>query len=242
MMFLLNRKGKALVPVLVASMLVLAAGLAGSIALAQPSPAPAENGNTVSVSGSAQVALKPDIAYVTLGVLSADSDFKKAGAANDTAMAKVLSAVKAQGVEDKDIQTVNYSINPRYSADGKTITGYEVNNSVRVKVRSLDKLGAVLSDATTAGANSAYGLSFDVEDREAAYNQALTMAIKDAKQRAETLAKSAGTTLGTVLSVSESGGYTPYPIFVTWDKAAASPMSPGSLNVTASVNVTYALQ
>ena len=242
MMFLLNRKGKALVPALVASLLVLAAGLAGSIALAQPSPAPADNDNTVSVSGSAQVALKPDIAYVTLGVLSADSDFKKASAANDTAMAKVLSAVKAQGVEDKDIQTVNYSINPRYSADGKTITGYEVNNSVRVKVRSLDKLGAVLSDATTAGANSAYGLSFDVEDREAAYNQALTMAIKDAKQRAETLAKSAGTTLGTVLSVSESGGYTPYPIFVTWDKAAASPMSPGSLNVSASVSVTYALQ
>lgn len=237
-----NTKGKALVPAVVATMLVLAAGLAGSIALAQPSAV--GSSNSVSVSGSAQVALKPDIAYVTLGTTSADASAAKARTANDAAMAGVLAAVKAQGVDDKDIQTTNYSINPRYSSDGKTITGYEVNNSVRVTVRNLDKLGNVLSDATAAGANTAGGLSFDVQNREDAYNQALTLAIKDARQRAETLAKSAGETLSDVLGVTENSGYTPYPYPVYSGLAMrdALPVSAGNLNVSASVSVTYALK
>lgn len=236
-----NEKGKALVPAIVAALLVLAAGLTGSLALAQPASGAAGSGNSVSVSGSAQVALKPDMAYVSLGTTSLDADAAKARAANNGAMAKVLAAVKAQGVDDKDIQTTNYSIYPRYNTDGKSVSGYEVNNTVRVTVRDLDKLGALITDATAAGANMASGLSFDVQNREDAYNQALKLAIEDARKRAETLAKSAGQALGGVLAVAENGSYAPYPVYYDYVKSAA-PMSAGSLNVSASVSVTYALK
>lgn len=228
---------------------VLATALAGSMALAAaPQPADAASGRSVSVNGSAQVTLKPDIAYVSFGTLTQNADATAARDANNKLMAKVVDALKAQGIDaDKDVKTTNYSVNPRYDTNGTKIIGYEINNSIQVKVRDLNKLGAVMDAAVAAGANLAGGLYFDVENREDAYNQALEQAVADARARAETLAKSAGAALGAVTSASENGGYTPPgPIYyardAAMDGAGSVPVSSGTLTVSASVSVTFELQ
>jgi uncharacterized protein YggE len=110
----------------IAVIAILTTALAGTVAFAGPAtslPADAAQ-RTVAVSGSAQVTLKPDIAYVTFGTLTYDASANAARDANNTLMGKVIAALKAQGVDtDKDVKTVNYSINPRYDANGTQITG-----------------------------------------------------------------------------------------------------------------------
>jgi uncharacterized protein len=240
---------KKIFAVVVAAVVLVSVALAGTLAFAKPAqglPADSAANRTVSVSGNAQVTLKPDMATIDFGVQTTNAATVAAGRdANNVLMTKVMDALKAQGVDtDKDVKTVNYSINPRYGADGKQVTGYDIVNSVEVTVRNLDNLGAAMDAVATAGANTISGLSFGVADYSAAYNQALEKAIANAKARAETLAKKAGATLGTVVSASEGGYYPPSPIYYSRnmaDKGGVAPVSPGSLQVSASVSVIYAL-
>jgi uncharacterized protein len=197
----------------------------------------------ISVSGQGSITLKPDVAYITLGVETLDTDAAKARSTNDTAMAKVIAAVKGFGVTDEDITSTNFSIYPRYDEKGLKITGYTVSNAISVKVKNLDKLGDVLTAASAAGANTAGGINFDIMDRTAAYNQALAQAMDKAKARADVMATACGVKLGNVLTVSESSSYSG-PIFAAADslaggKAASVPVASGQLDVTASVNVVY---
>lgn len=201
--------------------------------------------NGISVSGQGTISVKPDVAYVSLGVETLDTDATKARKANDAAMAKVIAAVKGFGVTDEDITTTNFSIYPRYDDKGQTITGFTVSNSVNVAVKSLDKLGGLLTAASAAGANTAGGINFDVLDRTAAYNQALAQAMDKAKARADVMAKACGVKLGNVLTINESSSYSG-PVFASasgskMDLAAGAPVpvSGGQLDVTATVNVVY---
>lgn len=229
----------------IAAAVLLAAALAGT-ALASPArPAGEGSARTVAVSGNAQVTLKPDIAYLSFGTQNRGADVAKTRDANSKLMEQVFAALKAKGVDvDKDVKTTNFSVNPIYDENGKAVTEYQIDNSIQVKVRNLDKLGEIMEAATAAGANTAGGLYFDVEDREAAYNVALVEAIKNAKMRAETLAKSAGAKLGAVVSAMENGSYSPwYPVYYGRDYAmdGGVPVSTGSMQVSASVSVTYEL-
>jgi uncharacterized protein YggE len=218
--------------------------LTGSIALASPEATGAQQ-RTISVSGSAQTALVPDIAYIEIGTFSDKPTVSAAQDDNNALMAQVFTALKAQGIDTvKDVQTENYSISPEYGKDNVTIASYRIDNTVRVKVRNLDKLGDVMGAVGTAGANLISGLSFDVEDKEAAYNQAVVKAIDDAKVRAQTLAKSAGAALGAVVSASENGGYNPPgPIYYSRaaDAAGSVPVSQGTMQISANVSVTFEL-
>jgi uncharacterized protein YggE len=243
---MITRKRKLVFAAIAAAVVMTLAG--SLVAFAAPAGADNAPDRTISVSGTAQVTLKPDVAYVTFGTMTNDKSAAAARDANNTLMGKVMAALKTQGVDvDRDVKTVNYSIYPRYDNNGTTITGYEVNNSIQVKVRNLDKLGAIMDAAVTAGANLSSGLYFDVEDNEAAYNQALVKAIENARQRAETLAKSAGGTVGTVVSASQSGGYyPPTPYYYgrnAMDMAAGEvPVSSGTLQVSAYVSITFELK
>jgi uncharacterized protein YggE len=218
--------------------------VAGENIIPQSGPSdenPAATGISVSAQGS--ITVKPDVAYVQLGVETMDADAGKARKANDEAMAKVLAAVKGFGVSDDDVTTTNFNIYPRYDDKGEKITGYTVNNNVSVKVKNLDKLGDVLTAASEAGANTAGGISFDVQDRTAAYNDALAQAMEKAKARADVMAKACGVTLGRVMTVNESSSYSGPTYAVVEDamysKANAVPVSGGTLDVTASVSVVY---
>ena len=201
-----------------------------------------EGGITVSAEGSIWVA--PDVATFTVGVQTIGDTASAARSSNAKKMDKVFAALKAKGVEGAAITTADYSIYPTYDTKGIKITGYTVNNNLSVKVRDLDTAGDVLGAATAAGANWAGGISFDVDDRTAAYNEALSQAMEHAKVRAATMAQAAGVTLGQATTISESSGSSG-PIYRAESLTGAAadtatvPVSSGQLKVTATITVVF---
>lgn len=205
---------------------------------------PAEH--TISVAGSGKVTVVPDMATIDLGVLVQRDKAKAAREAGATAMTDVIAALKAQGIDDRDIKTAWVSLNPVYDYQSTTqrITGYQLQNTVTVTVRDLSKVSDVLDDSVIAGATTVNGISFDVADRTAAEAQARTAAMVDAKAKADTLASAAGVAITGVASISESVSA---PIWYAPEMSAAgaaqdrasTPVMPGSTDVTISVSVSY---
>lgn len=228
---------------------VLLAGVA-PLALAQePAPGLAkEAGATLTVTGSASVAIVPDFATLTLGVSTQAETVAAAQEQNAAQMNALLEALGAQGIAKEDLQTSYFSINPVYdynqmNPDGsQKMVGYRVENSLAVKVQELDKISAVLDGAMAAGANQGYGLNFDSTKRAEAYDQALAAAVKEAKRKAGVLADAAEEPLGALLSINEQVGYGGnYPMAMKMmDSAAGStPIMSGTLSVEATVIATY---
>jgi uncharacterized protein YggE len=163
-------------------------------------------------------------------------------------MTKVLAALKALGIADKDIQTTNISLQPAYdynaNANPPRIIGYALSNGVAVTVRDLDKVGDAIDDALAAGATTFDGVSFRVADPAKAQQQARTDAMNQAKANASTLAAAAGVTISGVASISETTAQTPYPIFYgaaagAPTKDVATPVQVGTTDVTITVSVVY---
>jgi hypothetical protein len=207
---------------------------------------------TLSVNGEGRVSLAPDTVYLNLGVDIKDADL---GAAQTEAAAKmeaVIAALKAAGVADADIQTSGYSIYVErdYNKSDQPIIGYHVSHTVSAKVRQMDKAGTPLEAAIEAGANAVNGVWFGLEDRDGAIKQARELAVENAREKAEDLARLTDATLGEVVSISEySGGGTPMPYNTAYDMAmpeaamaSAPPINPGQTEVTLSVSVTWELQ
>jgi len=188
---------------------------------------------TVTVSGRGTVRLEPDTATFTAGVTVTQETLAGAQAEATGTMGLIIEAVKAAGVADEDIQTVNFNVNIlyRYDQNGnpERIEGYQVSNQVAVKVRDLEKLGELLDAVVTAGANTIYGISFYVEDTGPAASQARAQAVADARAKADEMAAAAGVTIGRVLSMSESSAPPPMPqVFAGAADAAATAAAPAS--------------
>ncbi len=241
-----NRFALAALFLAAVSLLVLTFGLYGSVPAKAAENQPEKK--TMNVSGQAKVTATPDIAYITLGVITEDKDAKAAQKANAAAMDKVIAAIKASGVKNEDIKTIHYTISPKYNYDQKTgisnIIGYSVNNSVNVTVRELDKTGSIIDAAADSGVNVSSSISFDLSNYEKYYNDALKNAVLAAKKKAGTMAEALGVTLKAPISISESGGYSPLQNYVTYNMkadtaGAATPVQAGSLEITASVSVVY---
>ena len=200
---------------------------------------------TLSVTGTGSAQVPPDLAVASIGVHVQDPDAGRAVEESNTRSNAVIAAIRGLGVEEKDIQTTNFSIfaQEQFERDG-TPTGkfvYVTDNTVTVTVRELGKLGEVLDGAIQAGANSIFGVSYTVEDQTAALAEARGEALADAKARAEQLASGSGITLGKVLSASESsyGG----PILrQAADFGGGVPVSAGNLTVQVQVYVTYEIK
>lgn len=241
-----NRIALAALLMAAAALVVMAFGLYGN-APAKAADNPVEK-KTMSVSGQAKVSASPDIAYITLGVITENLDAKTAQKANATAMDKVITAIKASGVKNEDIKTVNYSIYPKYDYSQNTgistIVGYSVNNSVSVTVRDLEKTGNIIDAAADSGVNVSSSISFDLSNYEKYYNDALKNAVLAAKRKAGTMSEALGVTLKAPISVSEGGGYSPLRNYVSYDMkaesaGAATPIQAGSLEITANVSIVY---
>jgi hypothetical protein len=206
---------------------------------------------TLNVNGVGQVYLTPDIAYIYIGVHNEAATASEAVEANKTQTTAVIDAIKAAGVDEKDIRTTNFSIWPsqQYGPDGTSSgTVYMVDNSVYVVVRELDNLGDLLDQAISAGANSINSIQFDIADKTAAVKDARASAVEDAKKQAEELAEAAGVSLGEIQSISFFDS-SPYPLYEgkgggggAYAEAAAVPIQPGQLSISVSVNVTYAIE
>lgn len=207
---------------------------------------------TVSVNGSGSVTLSPDMATVNIGVVAQAAEAQDATDESNATISQITAALTELGVAEKDIQTSNFSIYPMqdYTADGQTSSvTYRVENTVSVTVRNLDSLGDILDAVIGAGANSIYGINFDLSDRESAYAQAIDLAMQNAKERAQLMADSAGAQLGDLQSVStylsNGGGITrTYAQGAAMEDSTASsvPVSPGDMEINVEVNVVYAMQ
>jgi len=210
---------------------------------------------TITVVGQGSVRIKPDVARVSIGVETSAETVSDAVAENESNMESILGALKDLGIEDKDIQTMNYSIQlDRYpeslpraeSGSSEPQPVYRVSNMVNVTIRDLDKVGDVLDAVIEAGANNIWGVSFSLDDPKAAQVDARADAIADAQARAEALAELSGVQLGPVMSVSEVLGSGPYPMPVAYavESAAAGggSISPGELEVSYQVQVAYFIE
>jgi uncharacterized protein len=213
--------------------------------LAADTTTPAEH--TIAVTGVGTVVTAPDVADLRLGVTFTRPTVRAARADAAAAMTKVIAALKALGIADKDIQTTNISLQPAYdyasNANPPRITGYTLSNGVAVTVRDLDKVGDAIDNALTAGATTFDGVSFRVDDPAKAQQQARTDAMTQARAHATTLAAAAGVAITGVASISETSAQTPYPIVygaaAGAAKDVATPVQVGTTDVTITVSVAY---
>lgn len=204
---------------------------------------------TVTVSADGKVNAKPDIAQMQLSVVSKGQTVKQISADNNQKMNAIVAAVKTLGVEDKDILTSQYDLNPDYdyTTGARRFLGYTLTQAITVKVRKLDTVDDVLDSAVKAGANEVGGLSFDIDDTGPIKKQAREKAFTMAKEKAAEMASAAGVGLGRVVTFSEStdSGVIPYSNFVMSAKSASpeaaqgASIQSGSKEMTVSVNVTY---
>ena len=204
---------------------------------------------TVTALGTATVTLIPDMATFTVGVSTQDLQVQTAQQANAQIMQKVLDTLKTAGVDAKDLQTDNYSINPVYDyQNGKldsqqVLKGYSVSNTVTVTVRALDQLPSLLDTAVGAGANVTYGINFQSSQNAAAYDQALAAATKDALRKAKLIAEALGRETGNVLYAEEANdACVSYASSKAVAYDSATPIETGTLTVSANVRVKVALQ
>ncbi|MEA2026537.1 MAG: SIMPL domain-containing protein, partial [Chloroflexota bacterium] len=206
---------------------------------------------TISVNGVGRVKAEPDVADISLGVTKQGKEAAEAANKAAEAMDSMVTALLDMGIEENDIQTTNLSLSPRYdwTQDPAPIVGWEANNMVSVTIRDIDSVGAVVDAATDAGATNVNGISFRVEDPTEAEATARTAAVADAKAKAEQLAADAGVTITGVVSITESGGQQPQPIYMArsemamMDAAGAStPVMPGEVELAVNVFIQYEIQ
>lgn len=221
--------------------------------LAACSPFQVADGNqnirSLNVSGTGRVTLVPDIATINIGVRTESEKVTDALDGN-TAQANAISNVLQDlGVEEKDIQTSNFNVYPteRYDPMTGQVEGryFVVENTVNVTVRNLSSLGEVLSAVVEAGANTIYGINFNVDDRNAAIAEARQLAIADAQAKAQTIAEAAGVQLGELININvyEGGGPIAYYDGLGGALAEASvPIAAGTLTISMECNLTYEIK
>ncbi len=211
---------------------------------------------TITIVGEGKVRIKPDVAQTTIGVDVRKPTVKEASSEAKTVMDQVLKALKAQAVEDKDIQTSGFSIyveSPPYGPDGtpvdKAQPTYHVTNQVSVAIRDLDKVGAVLDAAIEAGANNIFGVNFSLADPTKVQSEARKKAVADAKAKADELAGLVGLKVDKVVSISEvignTGGYYSNAFKAPQPPALAGgggSISPGELELSLQLQVVYTIQ
>jgi uncharacterized protein len=229
-----------------------AAAIAGTLAAA--SPALAQDNKMprlISLSGNGEVRRAPDIAFVTTGVLSQGATAAEALAANTSAMNALFAALKDAGIAEKDVQTSNFMVQPRYNfQDNKApeLVGYDVSNNVTITVRKIGDLGALLDKVVQAGSNQINGIGFDVSEPSASLDQARKLATEDATRKAKIYAEAMGVTLGPVMSISEGVSYQP-PMPMARGKvmmadaaAAPVPVAAGEQRLSVDVNITWEIK
>ena len=237
---------KLFIPTILLIAAAVLSACSGTVQFGQAQP------RTINVTGNAQVILAPDIAYISIGVHSEAKTAKEAVASNNSQTQAVTDAIKGQGVDAKDIQTTNFSVyqQEKFAPTGEDLGSFFMtDNTVYVTMHDITKIGDILDASISAGANSIYGITFDVQNKETALASGRDQAMADANAQANELAKAAGATLGAVQSISY---YSSAPIPVYYDTKAAPagvggggssvPISSGQLMLTVSVSVTYAIK
>ena len=209
------------------------------------------NIRSITVTGTGEVYVTPDVAYIDIGVQNTAATVTDALKQNTAQAQAIRAALTALNVDDKDIQTSNFSVNPQpqYAADGTLkSTQYSANNTVSVTVRDLSSLGQILDAVVNNGANTINSISFDLLNKDDAYAQARQNAVDDARSQADALAKAAGVQLGDVQTINV---YSINPVVPSYEgkgggtMAAVNssvPIATGQMLVSVQVNIVWELK
>ena len=236
---------KRLLSVLLVLCITLCFGAAlGETATPEASPA------VLTVTGEAQVIIPADYAQLVLGVSTQDESVTTASTINSTTLDAVIEALHGIGVAPEDIVTENFSVSPMYDyqygklGESQTVTGYQVENRLRVTVRDVNQVGAVMDAGVSAGANEAFGITFLSSQESAASDEALRAAVAEGQRKAELMAEACGKDLSALVSVTEnaSGGYGGVTLnSLAADASAGTTVLANDLTVSAQVTLTYQL-
>jgi hypothetical protein len=222
---------------LLGSLLVIAAVL--------PASAQDRGLNIITVTGEGEVSITPDLAMLTAGVTTNGKSAREASEANAKAMTAVMGALKALGIEERDIQTTRLSLFPLRDnkGDGQRITGFQASNQVTVKIRDVAKTADVVDRLVGAGVNDIGGIQFVVSAPSKPLDTAREAAVADARRKAEIFAKAAGVMLGPAKMISEESGIGQPPILMrTAKEVAGTPVSAGEQTQRVNVTISYELQ
>lgn len=203
--------------------------------------------NTLTVSATGTVSVTPDVAYVTVGVVTQNRKMQAAQSANKDVMNALFAALKGAGMAGSDMRTTRYSVYPthNYRDSGDKIVGYEVTNMAELTITDIDRIGEYIDIAAECGANTTGSISFGVRDEQAAYHKALALAMQAAGGKAAAIAEAGGLTIVGARDVTETqiygGG-----VYRNYDEAAmassATPIEAGEMEVTATINVVYVIE
>ena len=211
--------------------------------------------DTIVVNGKGELTVKPDIANISFSVMEENMDVSKASDAVNTKIAKIIENLKSNGVDEKDIKTTGYNIYPRYDYVSQTypysgkqvLAGYDVTQSITVKIRDLSKAGKVVTDLGTLSVTDMSGLNFTNDKYDDLLKQARDQAIVQARSEAKKLAKSLGVRLVKIVGYSEGSNYPVYydrvAVGATSMKSSAEAVLPtGENKITSNVSITYEIR
>ena len=228
-----------------ASIVLLLAATTPAAAQPQP-PAPA----VIVTAGEGVVKQAPDRAWVTIGAESHAKTAQEAQRANTDAMTAVIDRIKTAGIAADAIQTSGYNLQPEFDyVNGKQLLrGYVARNQVQVRVDALAKTGEIMTAVVANGATTVSGVRFDLKDREGAERQALALAVRDARRRADALAGGANVTIERVIRIEEQRDMDlPRPMAMSGmqmmkAEGAPVPLEAGEIEVRARVTMTAAIR
>jgi uncharacterized protein len=224
---------------------------APQMAVAQQTERPAIEGTLLTVSAEGKSEAAPDMATLSLGVVTEGDSAAAAMAENARRMTALTQALRRAGVAERDVQTSNLAVNPQYQYvenQQPRITGYQANNQVSARVRNLANVGRVVDGAVAAGGNTVNSIGFSHADPDAQLDAARRDAAQAARHRAELYASAFGLHVARIVAISEGGGYAPRPemIMVTASRmsadAAPTPVAPGEITTSVTLSVTYELR
>jgi len=232
---------------------VLAAGLSAALFGAAPLVAQeaTATAGSITMEGRGTVSVAPDMAVISASVVTTGEDAAKVLSGNSSAIARVIEAIKGEGIDAKDIQTRGFGIYPRYdhsksNARQPDIVGYEIRNGIEVKIRDLTKLGDLLTLTVESGANSVDGIRFEVSDPGKKLDEARKQAVAASRHKAEVFAAAAGANLGAIISITETGIEMPRPVMMRAEgmmtaKANSVPVEAGEEIIGANVTISWTL-
>ena len=216
---------------------------------------------TITVNGEGEIFARPDIATFSFSVITEGEDAGTAQERSAEGINEILAFLGEQGIEERDIKTQYYNLNPRYDylqsicdtrgfcpPGERVLRGYEVNQTVEVKVRTVENAGTLIAGVGERGATNVSGLQFTIDDDQALLAQAREQAITDAREKAEKLAQDLGVQLGRVVGFYENEGGYPYyskseAAYGGADMAQMAPEMPTGENTFMSqVNITYEIK
>lgn len=235
--------------------LLLAAALAvpaaaGAQAVAPGAATTPGDGTLLSVSARGEAQRVPDVATLSAGVVTEAADANAALRANAEQMSRLMDAIRAAGIAERDIRTSGLSVSPQYSRgedQARMITGYQAHNTVNLTVRDISNLGEVIDALVASGANQVHGPNFEIGEPDEALDEARRAALEAARARAEMYAGELGMRVGRVVSISEGGGFMPPPMPMMGMRAMSasaesSPVSPGESTLTVNLDVVFELR